>query len=535
MCWSVIYRFVLLSIICVLASRCPAQDAYIRLNAAIHCDTEISGGKYSPEELAVLLEQQKLDAAFITDHDHVSAEYGLAPFRNVVKYRYQRPSIHTFGAEKYIQKISAINKQYNDLIVFPGIEAVPFYHWEGSLLSQNLHLKNWHRHVLVLGLNSASDIEDLPSPVNKQYGVFSTSKIFTGGFALLGIFFFVSSYVYRIRSIKKQREKIPELHLIKNRTEKMLITKTGKIVERKQNVLPYSYSISNCSGDKTQGNWSKKILIIAGFLFCILVFINSYPFRVQKFSHYSNDYGAGPYQNLIDYVDAKNGLVFWAHPEAVNASYVWNIDMNTPAYPELLLETYHYTGFAIFWEGMKKVGRPGGIWDMVLNQYCAGQRKKPVWAIGELDFEDQSDPKLLRETLTSVWVRKHNETEILDALRHGRMYASRNFAGDFIIVNKYNIQNGRNAELAISGEEILCETTPTLTIDLSITESGYYQLQLIRNGEIIRNFDRDKKGTWRIEFTDDRIPSERKSYYRFILSRNNWPVIASNPIFVKKD
>lgn len=519
----------------MLANRCQAQDAYIRLNAAIHCDTEISGGRYSPEELAVFLKQQKLDAAFITDHDHVSAEYGLAPFRNVVKYRCQRPSIHTFGAENYIQKIAAINKQYPNLTVFPGIEAVPFYHWEGSLFRQNLQLINWHRHLLVLGLNSAKDIEGLPSPVNKQYGGFSASKIFTGGFALLGLLLFASSYVNMIRSQKKQHEKIPELHLVKNRTEKMLITKTGRIVEQKQNMLPYSYRISNYSGDKTQGNWSKKILLIVGFIFCILVFINSYPFRVQQFSHYSNTYGAGPYQALIDYVNAKNGLVFWAHPEAVNASYVWNIDMNTPAYPELLLETHNYTGFAIFWEGMKKVGCPGGIWDMVLNQYCAGQRNKPVWAISELDFEDQSDPKLLRETLTSVWALNHNETEILDALRQGRMYASRNFAGDFIFVDEYNVRNEKNTDQAISGEELLCETMPILTIDLSITESGYYQLQLIRNGEIIRNFDRDKKGAWRIEFTDDQIPSERKSYYRFILSRNNWPVIASNPIFVKKD
>ena len=530
-----IYRFIFLLPFVGFPGLSQAQNEYIKLNAAIHCDTQISGGKYSPEELAVFFEEQNLDVAFITDHDHVSAEYGFFPFRNVFKYRHHRPSIYTYGEGNYFNKINSINKQYPNIFVFPGIEAVPFYHWEGSLLQKNLRLKNWHRHLLVLGLNRAEDIEVLPSLINKQYSRYSALKILAGIISFLGLIYCVLTYLKILNTRKSPNSVQPNLHMVKNRTEKTVITKNGHVIEQMQNVLPYSYKISNYPSLKKQGNRGKKTLLIIGFFVCVLVIINSYPFKVQKYSQYDIDYGAQPYQDLIDYVNKKNGLIFWAHPEATFQSNVWKIEMDTPAYPELLLQTFNYTGFAIFWEGMKKVGCPGGIWDMVLNQYCTGHREKPVWAIGELDFEDSKDPKLLREALTPLWVQNKSEVAILNALKKGRMYATRNFAGDFIQVEKFSIGDKGRSAFAISGEKLVFQIAPTMNISFTISQNGAYRLELIRNGDIIQNFERSESGEWRIQFSDNEVPLKRKSYYRFLLYRNNWPVLASNPIFVEKE
>lgn len=528
------FLFVLLFFI-GFARQSHGQDGYIRLNAAIHCDTEISGGKYSPDELALFFKEQKLDAAFITDHDHVTVEYGFFPFRNVFKYRHDRPSVHTFGAENYITKIKELNRQNSDVFIFPGIEAVPFYNWEGSLFQKNLRLKNWHRHVLVLGLDNADIIEKLPSPINKQYGGYSFAKLFAGSLALASMAFLISIYLNIHRRLKNENQVRPNLELVKNRTETMAVTSSGRLMKQTRDVLPYSYKISKYPARKKSGFRARKISVKVGFIFCMLVLVNNYPFKAQKYSQYEIDAGAQPYQDLIDYVNKNNGLVFWAHPEAENQADVWKIEMNTAAYPELLLQTFNYTGFAIFWEGMKKVGRPGGIWDMVLNQYCAGKRKKPVWAIGELDFEDENDPKLLRETLTSLWLREKSEAEILDALKKGRMFATRNFAGDFISLEKFFIQDKRGSAHAISGEELFCEAAPEVNIDFIINKTGEYRLELIRNGKVIKNFQRTGGGEWKIQFSDSELPWDQKSYYRFLLYRNNWAVLASNPIFVKKE
>jgi hypothetical protein len=80
--------------------------------------------------------------------------------------------------------------------------------------------------------------------------------------------------------------------------------------------------------------------------------------------------------------------------------------------------TRNYTGFAIFWEGMREIGKPGGVWDKVLKQFCEGQRKRPVWAIAELDFESDWAKNLVEETLT-ILLLKDRTPEVVRAFRAG--------------------------------------------------------------------------------------------------------------------
>ena len=134
--------------------------------------------------------------------------------------------------------------------------------------------------------------------------------------------------------------------------------------------------------------------LLAGIIFTA----NNFPFGSPLYDQYHGDMGdmgdmgSLPYQNLINYVGKKGGMVFWAHPDVEAKQDVNGIDLHTRPYPEELLKTSTYTGFAVLVEGMKFTGRIGGGWDEVLKEYINGQRKKPVWAIGELDYQLRRQP-----------------------------------------------------------------------------------------------------------------------------------------------
>jgi hypothetical protein len=72
----------------------------------------------------------------------------------------------------------------------------------------------------------------------------------------------------------------------------------------------------------------------------------------------------------------------------------------TSPYHHLLLETKDYDGFAIFWSGDREAGGIGGAWDTALGEYARGERERPVWVVGELDWEGENGKNLLGETLT---------------------------------------------------------------------------------------------------------------------------------------
>src|SRR6056297_772946 len=119
---------------------------YVRLKAGIHFDSQVSGGKYSLEELAYIIGNSDLDVAIITDHDNMEVKYGPSFFRNAFHFKVARNSVTKLGFNTYIDKINGLNEFYSDVEIIPGIEAVPYYSWQGHIRSGNLTLKNWHRH-----------------------------------------------------------------------------------------------------------------------------------------------------------------------------------------------------------------------------------------------------------------------------------------------------------------------------------------------------------------------------------------------------
>ena len=467
---------------------------YLRVPAGIHFDSDVSGGKYSVEALAKICREEDVAVAIITDHDNMRVEYGIFPLRKVTGFlirkwtgKGERNSISNFGAENYLRLFEEVDARYPDLILIPGAEAIPFYYWEGSPWRGNLRLMRFHEHLLVIGLKSAEDYQHLPSIANGYPRGVSPKALINliwGATALLGI------RIFRRRKVRR---------------------------------IYFGNQVFMAPSRRNQGIGA---LI---FLASLLLLINNYPFLLPKYDQYHGDQGGAPYQVLIDYVNQRGGMVFWAHPEVEQKMEVNGIEVYTPPYHEHLIETHGYTGFAIFWEGMKHIGKPGGIWDRVLNEYCLGKRKGPVWAIGELDFEGEGNLENVKETATILSLRERSGKGVLEALRAGRMYATRNFASQWLTLEEFSV--GDPYRVAYMGETLRTHDPPHLRIKFAATQPKKFLVQVIRDGEIIGTFPVHGSGV--VEFDDRTVPRSGKVYYRILALGGDWAFLASNPIFVE--
>jgi len=142
-----------------------ANDKYIRLKTGIHFDSKVSGGEYDPAELGAIVDRSDLDVAIITDHDNMKVSYGIAPFQNLLKYSIEENSVRSFGVKNYLNLIDQIDNTYRDVIIMPGVEAVPFYYWQGSPMNENLRLENFRADFPSIGGRAENDLHvSLASP-----------------------------------------------------------------------------------------------------------------------------------------------------------------------------------------------------------------------------------------------------------------------------------------------------------------------------------------------------------------------------------
>jgi len=262
---------------------------YHRLKTGIHFDSQVSGGKYTMGELAGIANSYGLDAAIITDHDNMKVSYGISPFQKFLKLSIQENSISRYGVENYLQEIDQINRIFPDIIFIPGVEAVPYYFWEGSPMYNNLTLRNWHTHLLVFGFNSVDAFKNLPSIPNGGLGYKKPSgdimKYVTTNFmyfsmvALYIILFLITFFSI----IKRSRRRHDIAHVARRRRKK------------------YRFS------------WKAFFLTL---IFAYVLY-TEFPFLPDQYDQYHKNQGAGPFQELINYVNQNNGLIYYAHPEVL--------------------------------------------------------------------------------------------------------------------------------------------------------------------------------------------------------------------------
>lgn len=493
-------KFILLIIIFSSLTLANSKN-YIRLKVGIHFDSQVSGGRYSLDELGSIIHNSNLDVAIITDHDNMKVTYGIKPFQNFLKYSINKNSVSNFGYKKYFDTINKINSNYSNVEIIPGIEAVPYYSWQGNPFKKNLKLCNWHRHLLIFGMDNLSAYKKLPS-IPQGLGYEKPNGNWAEYIGKHYIHFVLQIFFILIFCLS------------------VLITINKLLIRHRSNVPVIS------------------ILFTLGFAF--ILYIN-YPFLPKKFTQYDNSNESGPFQELINHVYKNNGIIFWAHPEVNHEEIIpvnipmleQNVKVTTKAYPHLISETINHSGFAVFWEGMNILGKPGGLWDFSLEEYCKGIRSRPIYTISELDFEESNNLKLLNESNTFIFSKDKSRRSIFEAIKTGRMYSTRNFIGETLFIEDFSAYDISTEQSAFIGETLKLTTKPVaLHIKISQTlDSKPITVMLYRNSIKIKEFNiKENLDTW---FTDENIPDTGNFYYK-LYGGKNWVTLVTNPIFINQ-
>lgn len=398
-----------------------AEEKWDRVETILHIHSRYSyRGKLTPEQIVDLaMETGRIGAVIFTDEALAKISYGFVSI--------EKSSVFKKGLHWYLKEMERLNRKYPDLLVLSAVEVAPFYYWEKSPFSRQGVVRDWSKHLLVMGLDEAG---------------------------------------YR------------SLPLVGNRS------------------LPRGVTIYSSQN---------KIL---------------------------------PYQRLIDDVRKKGGLVFWAHPEAKTIPHQFGpaqcpVTFMTDSYPEALVQTKNYTGYGIFFEGFKTIGPPGGIWDQLLAAFCRGERKDPIWAIGEIDFTEQGRSGTWVDTVkTVIFPEKRTKEGLLEALREGRMVAVRKTQEGEMVFRDFWVEDTKTKKRARLGETLVLEGSPRIHFLVSFRGSvPSVQARLIRNGEVVREW----KGKLPVgkSYEDPSFPGMH-SYYRLELRSEGGELLATNPIFVSR-
>ncbi len=487
----------------LLIYSCPAfsQEKPLQLRAAIHLSSVVSEGNYELPKIAATARANKISVVVVTDRDLMKWEYGFWPLANIFKKSVEHHSVFTYPIKRYLSYIEEIQNKFRDLVLIPGIESAPFYYWEGSPLdsvaleggkaggkgikelrqrtqaSGNLKMYNWHQHLLALGLEKYADFRNLPiigNPRGLRKG-FNAAALWPVVLLIFGLW----------------------LWYLKN-------------------------------------NIYKRQKIIAGFVVAIgFIFLcNNWPFAKLKFDQY-HDSGYRPYQNYIDYVNARGGLVFWAHPEAENNQNMAGIDFVTPEHSSILTQTEDYAGFCIFPEGYRQIGKPKGLWDELLLEYCRGVRKKPVWAISGLAFEKGNLSQAMKTRQTVIIASEKSKKAVLDALRNGKMYALEGTRSADFSLDEFYVTDESGRVKAGSGDTVKIAGNPQLHISGNlVNRQESLEIRVIRNGSVFKRYI--QQPPFDIVCVDEEVQEPgTKSYYRIEISAPGLR-LASNPVFVER-
>ena len=467
---SVIFVTVFFAI-CATESFCAD---YQQVSGLIDFRSTFSDGANDIESLVILAKKRGFEVLIINDHDRLVMEYGLPPFRKLIKKRVELPSINTNGAKAYLDSIKKVQKMFPDMIIIPGSETAAFYYWTGSYFKKDLTAHDHEKRILTIGMENPEDYENLPILHNGS-------------------------------STQYLKMAIPEILLF------FVVLVLAVFLIRWRGFY--------------------RIAGIIIFIWCVASIANSNMFRSSPFDQYHGDQGMAPYQLLTDYVNSKGGLTFWNYPETQSGTRrLGPIMVDTPPYPEVLEESEGYTGFASLYGDNITVTEPGNIWDRVLTAYCKGTRSRPAWGISTADYHREGGGKL-GNFPTVFFVREKSRKGIMEALKNGKMYAYQGNYLQGVKLDEFSVSFPDGIMKGISGDEIALKSNPRIRIALSSIEDSKnkVKVRLIRSGKLIQTFE----GTlpMQINYEDRYFQPGEKIYYRMDMRGRGR--LVSNPIFVE--
>lgn len=398
--------------LCAYVPMCLSEPAP-RTNAAysciMHVHTRMSSGSYRLPELTRIAKEQGVDAIFLSDNLVETIEFGLPFFRHIFWGSHRQiPSVLSIGWQRCLDEIRKENKRQSDVLYIPGVEVCPRFFWSGSLLKTNLVCHNHQRDLVVIGTGQAGSLVNLPAARGFLPGRDTLWIILTR----LLVFLFVCACLGLLFLPRR------------------LARRSGYPAGMIRRAFLFGLVL--------------PILLV-------MVAVNLAASLAPSFDIYSPDDPERFEQRVLDALKKKNLMCFWAHPEAFDHNeykyFGVPFAIDTRPYPEVLLKTKGYTGFAGVNEGENKFVDPGSVWDMVLMQFIEGKRDEPPWCFGEMlyHYEGQSDKKL-SNVETVVWAPEKTAGALLDSVRRGFFYARNNFRGQALNLDQWQA-NG-----AVSGE-----------------------------------------------------------------------------------
>jgi hypothetical protein len=464
--------------------------------AAFHVHSTASTGGLTLDQLAARAEQLGLDAIILSDNFSLRFEYGLFPLRGVLRHVVSIPSVNGAGVKSFLTAVAEAQARHPQVLLVPGFEVTPYYHWTGSLPGQDLTLHDSQKNLLVLGLPQAEDYAALPvtsNPASYRYEAATLLNLTPVALTVPAV------WLWRRRSARSTRIG--------------MVTYTTR---RRRPVLAIVF------------------LALAGGLL-----VNAWPFGQPVFSAYQEGLGYQPYQAFIDAVTARGGVAIWSMPEArdfnvYSFGLLGKVTVKTDPYPEALAFTRQYTGFGGVYQDNHTVTQPGGIWDQVLGLYVAGQRGRPPFVFGEIAFHGPGHDRLeLSQIVNVLWVRERTVDSVIEAIRTGRLYPVSQPHKEFgLRLDRFRVECEGGARGADSGETLDPEGARDLTVRVAVStlDQGRHQIavSIVRSGQIIARTTGETP--FEQDFLDARVPAGEWGIYRVEVRGDG--EILSNPIFV---
>ena len=465
-------------LVIILISTTAGAEDFNQIPGVIHVHSTFSSGEYSIETLVSKAKEKGIEVLILTDHDLVVMEYGIFPLRNIIKKRVEHNSVIKSGSEKYLEAINKINNAQDDVLVIPGVQSSPFYYWSGSPLSGDLTAHDYRKEMLLIGMRNPEDYSNLPL-LHRGYSTDHISAY------LPQFIIFITSLILGV----------------------YVIFQKGKI----------------------------RFLGMGVGAISLILMINHHPFQSSKFDPYHGDQGMAPFQELIDYVKSRNGLIFWAHPEsnyAETGEKTGPITLQTKPYPDAMLKSKNYTGFSGLYGAWTTATDPGKHWDQALLEYCMKKRSHPVWIIAGADFhKDRSDGGAIDfDTYQTVFLMKKKGMQtVIDSLSSGKLYAVTKSDKGRLSLDRFQIGSKGSNIRANMGEKLNNPLLTEINIGISASDNGEYPIKIaiIRGGKVLKKLE--GKTPYEIKLEDnDRWTGI--NYYR--LEVDGFGKILSNPIFV---
>ena len=365
-----------------LSTAAPAV-ALERLRGVVHVHSDLTTGDFSLEGLVGLAEAQGIGALLLSENYLLRVRYGLPPFRALTRVERRERSVGDAPA-RYLERVAEVRRRLPHVLLVPGVEVMPHYHWTGSPLALDLTAHNLQKNLLVFGVTDPAALRTLPAPGHAPAGHYTIQSVADA----LPVLLLVPGVVL----------------LLRRRPVRRRLGRGAVIVVRRR-------------------AWGRGGVLCAIGLAAL---VRGWPFTTDVFPT-SSDPGVAPYQALIDRVEQLGGVTVWSFPEARDVGEErlgpLRVGWLTEPYADDLLKTFRYTAFGAVYEDTSTFERPGGGWDRLLVEYARGERTRPAWAIAESGFHGLTAGKQVGPLQTVFLVSERSEAGVLDALRRGRMYA----------------------------------------------------------------------------------------------------------------